>query len=73
MNNRGQIVGVYTDAQGGRHGFVLEEGVYTPLDVPGATFGTLAYGINDRGQIVGYYNEGTLEGTIHQHGFVRSR
>jgi probable HAF family extracellular repeat protein len=30
-------------------------GTYTPIDVPGA-FATVAWGINDHGQIVGYYD-----------------
>jgi hypothetical protein len=32
----GQIVGLYDDAAGRRHGFLLCEGEYTTLDVPGA-------------------------------------
>ena len=39
------------------HGFLLAKGVegpFTPIDFPGAP-GTGATGINDRGQIVGIY------------------
>jgi probable HAF family extracellular repeat protein len=46
---------------------------FTPLDDPqasgGAFVGTLAYGINASGQVVGYYNNSTGGGT---HGFLLS-
>src|SRR5262249_47353095 len=48
------------------HGFLLSNGAYTILDVPGAT-DTEAYGINNVGQIVGSYRNST--GT---HGFLLS-
>ena len=38
-------------------GFVRDRGRYTPLVVPGAVTQTFAEGINNRGQIVGYYDE----------------
>jgi hypothetical protein len=44
-------VGAYEDV-GGRHGFLLDHGIYTTVDVPGSTL-TEARGINDSGQIVG--------------------
>jgi probable HAF family extracellular repeat protein len=40
---------------------------FTAFDVPGATQGTSAYGINNHGQIVGYSNG---PGT---HGFLRAK
>jgi probable HAF family extracellular repeat protein len=48
------------------HGFLYSGGSYIPLNVPGAV-ATYANGINDAGQIVGYYRDGT--GT---HGFLFS-
>ena len=66
INASGQIVGsVYTDAG---YGFLLDNGSYTTLDVPGSihpqqfnendgSLGTQAYGINDSGQIVGVYKD----------------
>jgi hypothetical protein len=36
---------------------------FTTLDVPGATV-TLAYGINDRGQIVGWFQVGAMHGFL---------
>jgi probable HAF family extracellular repeat protein len=70
INERGQIVGVYRDAGGvdcpttgvGCHGFLLDEGAFTPIDVPG-TAGTQAGAINRRGQIVGFFIDTT--GTFH--------
>src|SRR5208337_977463 len=38
------------------HGFSLSNGTYTSLNYPGAQ-DTYAYGINDRGTIVGWYEE----------------
>src|SRR5262249_28618931 len=59
-NDSGQIVGVYWDAghvENGtlehNHGFLLDQGSYTTLDVPGATY-TQAYAISASGHIVGY-------------------
>jgi len=57
-----QIVGLYL-AGGTFHGFLLNKGTFTTIDVPGATR-TQAGGINDRGQIVGDY---LADGV--QHGF----
>jgi hypothetical protein len=63
INDRGQIVG-YTaaptaaDPFAGARGFLLARGVdgpFTPISVPGAP-DTFAFGLNDRGQITGTYN-----------------
>src|SRR5262245_2109304 len=59
INDSGQIVGSY-----GGHGFLLDQGSYTTIDVPGAQ-ATFATGINDSGQIVGWY----LDAGGGQHGF----
>jgi hypothetical protein len=56
---KGQIVGSY---QG--HGFLLDKGNYTTLDVPGSSW-TWASGINASGQIVGCYGDGNTS-----HGFL---
>jgi probable HAF family extracellular repeat protein len=45
------------------HGFVYDRGVFTSLDVPGAS-ATVAFGINARGQIVGAYDD-TDTGVFH--------
>jgi probable HAF family extracellular repeat protein len=46
-------VGIYDG-----HGFLLDHGSYTTLDVPGLFNATSATGINASGQIVGYYSGG---------------
>ena len=56
INNSGTIVGFYHDASSARHGFILQNGVYTTYDKPGA-FRTLLTGINDEGKIVGFYRD----------------
>lgn len=59
INNRGQIAGFTLDDLDltGARGFVLARGVggpLTPIDVPGAPR-NLVFGLNDRGAIVGAY------------------
>jgi len=55
INNRGVIVGKYTDAAGVDHGFRRDaRGRFVTIDVPGG-MPTQANKINDRGQIVGRY------------------
>jgi uncharacterized membrane protein len=44
------VVGVYDDNSGAEHGFLLDKGTFTPIDVPGALF-TAAIGINAAGRI----------------------
>jgi probable HAF family extracellular repeat protein len=55
INDRGQIVGAYPDTAGAAHGFRLDRGRFTRIDVPGAK-GTQPQGSNNRGQIVGVYS-----------------
>ena len=59
INNRGQVVGVYmelNDALLNTLAFVLEDGVFTTIDAPDATVGTLVLDINDGGQLAGVYD-----------------
>ena len=65
INAHGQIVGLFRDAGGVFHSFLLDKGTFTTIDVPGATF-TIAIGINARGQIVGEFVD--AGGAVH--GFV---
>lgn len=65
INDRGQIVGIYTDQLGAFPSFIYDHGQYTRLDYPGA-IETDAYGINNWGQVSGtYYDSAGLP-----HGFV---
>lgn len=73
INSAGQIVGMFIDGSGQSRGFLLTGstngagGTFTPIDVtlPGAV-GTVLYGINDGGQIVGAY----LDASHNSHGFT---
>ncbi len=61
INPAGDIVGTYTDAVGGQHGFLLSRGQFITIDVPGLLVGasgslpTAARGINPAGDIVGSF------------------
>src|SRR5262245_29726881 len=52
INDHGQVVGQFTDAQGNAHGFIYEADSFCQLDYPDAT-GTNLLDINNLGQIVG--------------------
>ena len=52
INDKGQIVGTYTDTAGKAHGFLDTKGMYTTVDFPGSTQ-TIVTGINNAGQLVG--------------------
>lgn len=68
INNPGQIVGWFRDADTGiNHGFLYSAGAYQTLDYPGAAE-TFATGINDRGDIVGFY----ADSNAAEHGFLLS-
>jgi probable HAF family extracellular repeat protein len=36
INDSGQIVGVYFDIAGNEHGFLLDRGTFTTINVPGS-------------------------------------
>jgi probable HAF family extracellular repeat protein len=57
----------------GGQGFLLDHGRFTPVAVPGAV-GTLAAGLNDRGQIVGVYDDrqGRSHGFLYERGRYRT-
>lgn len=68
VNNLGQVVGSYVDASGETHGLLFDPGTDTfqtiddPLASASAAFGidgTTVNGINDSGQLVGFYSDGT--------------
>ena len=63
----GRSWGMYLDAAGKSHGFLLSGGSLTTIDVPNAT-STECSGINDNGQIVGDY----IDAAGKNHGFLLS-
>ena len=73
INNSGQVAGYYLDDSNMNHGFVRSaDGTqFTPIDYPTAAFsgtiiGTRAQGINDNGQVVGYF----MDSSGKAHGFI---
>jgi hypothetical protein len=67
--NGRRIAGLYTNTAAGRvEGYLLENGVFTPLLVPGSVF-TAAWDMNPAGDVIGVYN---LPGPMAR-GFLRTR
>lgn len=67
INDKGDIVGWYYDANGAQNGFLLSRKTAVTLDYPSASaVSTVLEGINDRGQITGQWTDS--RGIIH--GFV---
>lgn len=60
----GVIAGISFESATLVHGYVLDRGVYTQFDAPGATF-TQAWDISPTGTVVGYFNP------VTSHGFSR--
>ena len=56
INDRGSVTGHYTDANGGIHGWVYDNGTYRTVDVPGST-ATWVQGIANDGTIMGSYRD----------------
>jgi len=71
--NSGAIVGYYVDGNSVAHGYIRSaHGQYTIIDVPGAA-GTQAFGINDKGTVVGWWFEPpTANGSVY-HGYLRDK
>jgi len=71
INNKGDIVGYYTDAAGAYHGFVRSaRGEFSVIDDPASTSApsaTIAQAINDWGVVVGFW----FDSNFNFHGFVR--
>lgn len=68
INDYGDFVGAYDDAQGNFHGFTGKVGstLYTPIDFPNSTQ-TYVVRINNRGEMVGtYFDKAGI-----QHGYFR--
>ncbi len=60
INNNDVVVGKFYD-QTGRHGFTYDAGTLVPLDYPdGDVVQTVATGINEAGNVVGYFRDRIL-------------
>jgi len=70
MNDSGVVVGGYTDSIG-EHGFSYNGVKYTPLNLGTKNF-TIATGINNAGQIIGYYSSkgGATVGFLNTNGLI---
>jgi uncharacterized membrane protein len=69
-NERGDVVGNFDGDDGITHGFLLNKGVVTTLDFPGAD-ATFPQGINDSRLVVGAWESLDSDGNITaQHGFL---
>jgi hypothetical protein len=71
INAKDQVVGTYRDSNQYRHGFIWLNGNFTTFNVPGdvSPLGTVAFGINDIGDVVGNY---VAVSDGNRHGFLRS-
>jgi probable HAF family extracellular repeat protein len=68
INEKGEIVGSFTDASGVTHGYLLSQGRFFTIDFPNAMM-TQLRGINPRGDLVGFYMD--QENLLH--GFLATR
>jgi len=69
INKKELVTGQVTDSSGNPHSFIYNTatGTFTAIDIPDGSVEQQAWGINDMGQIVGFYQDGT-----GFHGFLRS-
>jgi len=65
-NDKGEIVGSFTDSAGNVHGFLFANRRFHQFDAPGSSqtaafgvMGTFINGVNDEGDIVGFFSDGT--------------
>lgn len=71
INDNSDIVGTYqTSGTLNFHGFLRHNGVFTKINDPAANIGTMAYGINNAGTIVGTFDN--EQGFIYQNGAYRT-
>ena len=79
LNDRGTVIGYYTDSNGAAHGWIRSsDGSFSPINDPlagsgsgsGQFQGTLPFGINDSGTVVGGYIDanGIFHGFIDENG-----
>ena len=68
-NDHGDVAGFMGGDDGFNHGFLYSAGAVTQLDYPGAG-DTYAYGINNKGTVVGFYDSDP--NSADTHGFIWS-
>ncbi len=71
INNRGDVAGFYAASGGMTDGFLKTARQFTTLAFPGASM-TQAFGVNDRGEVVGGYTTGSGS-SAKTYGFTWSR
>jgi uncharacterized membrane protein len=71
INDNSDVVGMYQKPGTlNFHGFLRHNGVFTTLNDPSAKIGTMAFGINNGGTIVGTYDN--HQGFVYQNGAYRT-
>jgi hypothetical protein len=77
LNNEGMAAGFFNDADGASHGYIFNfrTKVFSPVTLPVAADSVTATGINDEGDISGFYTVGkTTNGFVleeNHHGFTK--
>lgn len=75
LNNQGQVVGDALTADGSIHAFLWQNGKMTDLGTAPGYKSSIALGINDKGQVVGYlstgsFNDGTPQAFLWENGHM---
>ena len=71
VNDNGDIVGTYqTSGTLNFHGFLRRNGTFTKINDPSAKIGTMAFGINKAGTIVGSFDN--AQGFVYENGTFRT-
>ena len=71
INGGGTVIGIYNDASFNSHGFLrAPDGTWHSYDVPGDNFGFFppALSINNSGEVVGSYFQGSTQGFLREVG-----
>ena len=69
VNNRGKVVGGWSNEATAKYGFVWDHGSFFPIAFPGSTW-TVAAAINDAGDIVGTFTSAGAH--VQEQGFIFS-
>lgn len=70
INNNGEVAGYYYDSNNYSHGFVRDpSGTVTTIDAPAGYTDLLIFGLNDNGQVTGWYGVGSGSSFVN-YGFI---